>query len=712
MSDHIEIWGIRTNNLREIAIRLEKGAINLIVGPSGSGKSSLAYDTIAQIGQHELLSMYSDNVLEPTFRVEGYRGMVAAVPIRQSNFNTNIRSTIGTYFGLNRSIALVYAAHTGMPEDFFTLNKEGNLCEECHGLGVVRVLDANKIVDFDTPLENNPIRCWNRYKDFYRQIITRFCEEMGIDAGKTFRNLTAQERELILNGESSEKYSIRYKKTGSYSRRTTKYKGVLTGAPMIVGFSPGKQFYSDVRCPKCGGRRYSELFDRFTVAGLSIGDFMIMPFRDLLPLMKEVGTGARSSRTPFAESTLIRFLAKAVDLDLGHLSFNRSVPTLSGGELQRLRMVQVFNTQLTDLLIVLDEPLAALSGEDRKLVHENIIDLSNRHTLVIVDHGDTFARNAGNIIALGEGGGVNGGRIIDHERFFQDQAKDMPFDVAKEPGRTLRLLSSCGVYDFTGVDIEIEIGRMNLITGKSGAGKSTLLREYMPQLIESYLYVSQKPLPGNKTSSVATLLGIFVAITELFAKRYSKEKSFFSNQPGCDGACPSCDGSGYVEYGEGENRTRLECATCSGTGFNIRLDNYPLHGKTMLDLWSLTIDEARVYFNKIDHHIAEALDNASSLLLGHLVLGQRSISLSGGENIRIKLLKAESTRKRASVIGIDEPFRGLSANEAYHVAKHLDILREQGKTIVVVDHAETVGRYFSKHIVLDNVNGALTGTTL
>ena len=145
MDGSIKIWGIETNTLKNIDVQIERNAINLIIGPSGSGKSSLAYDTIAQIGQHEFMSMFADNVSDPTYRVKAYENMVAAVPIKQSNYNNNIRSTIGTYFGINRSIILIYAAVLGLDEESFVLNKEENLCEECHGLGYIKVLDQNRI---------------------------------------------------------------------------------------------------------------------------------------------------------------------------------------------------------------------------------------------------------------------------------------------------------------------------------------------------------------------------------------------------------------------------------------------------------------------------------------------------------------------------------------------------------------------------------------
>ncbi|ERI04020.1 ABC transporter ATP-binding protein [Atopobium sp. oral taxon 810] len=706
MSDHIDIWGVKTNNLKSIDVSIKKHAINLIIGPSGSGKSSLAYETIAQIGQHEYASMFADNVAEPTYRVDGYSNMIASVPIRQSNFNNNMRSTIGTYFGINRSVALVYATRLGLQENFFTLNKEGNLCEECHGLGYISTLDPNRVIDYDVPLAKNPVKCWNRYKDFYCQIIKEYCVERGIDPSKTFRDLSESERHEFLYGESAGKFSIRYKKTGSFSRRTTKFYGIMTSTPMMVGFTPAKRFYSDVTCDSCHGKRYAPLFNDYKVAGLSIGEFMTMPFETLMAHVERIKDDGSSSGAAFAIKRIHAFLSKAVELNLGHLSLNRSIPTLSGGELQRLRMVQLFNAQLSDMLVVLDEPLAGLSGEERDSVFDNIVNLASKHTIVVVDHSEIFVNHAQNIIALGEGGGRNGGKLIDVEAFLERQRKPLSLTVVK-PKRMIQLVSHNSVYNFTGIDVSIGENALNLVSGPSGVGKSTLLREYLPQHFDHYLYVNQRPLTGNKYSHVATLLDIFIRITELFAAKYKKDRKYFTNQLGCDGACPVCSGAGYLDYGDGTSRSRIECGECGGTGFHKRLVKYALDGKTMSDIWRMTIDEAAEFFRDKDKRISETLGAASDLMLGHLVLGQSSESLSGGENIRIKLLKSMGTASK--FIGVDEPFKGLSNEEIYRVAEYLDALRAKGKTVIVVDHTDNAVKYFGTRIVLANVEGILQG---
>lgn len=710
MGEGIVIEGIETNNLKNIDVSIAKKGVNLIVGPSGSGKSSLAYDTIAQIGQHEFMSMFADEVSEPSYKVRSFSNMVAAVPIKQSNHNNNMRSTIGTYFGLNRSIGLIYAVALGLTEDFFVLNKESNLCEECHGLGYVSKLDYNKIVDFNIPLKKVPFRCWNRYKDFFAQMIERFCADHKIDSDKTFRDLSDKEKQLLLYGESTEKYQVRYKKVNALSSRTTKFHGVLTGEPMLPGVGIGKSFYSEFECECCHGKKYNALFDEYKVEGLSIGEFMTVPFAELAPKIEKIEKKITDDRLTFTIKNLKAFIDKAIELNLGHLCFHRAIPTLSGGELQRLRMVQVFTTQLSDLIIVLDEPLAGLSGEEKKSIYNNVVALAKKHTVVLVDHGDTFYKAATKIIALGEKGGSAGGKLIDVDEFLKKQKGIKKIDPMK-PEKQIEVELSSSIYKYCGAKVSFAENRLNLITGYSGVGKSTLLREYLPQAFDSYLYINQKPLLGNKNSCVATVLDISNKISELFAKKHKKDKKFFSNLTGNDGMCPVCAGAGYIEYGDDYHQsTRIECRECEGTGFNKILKKYKIKDTTIFDVWKMTLDEAVDFFKDIDKSISETCASASEIMLGHLHVGQATSTLSGGENIRIKIMKA--SKSTAKIIGVDEPFKGLSNIEIDAVARYLDKIREKERTLIVIDHTTGVEDYFSQWIQMENRKEVLTGKIL
>lgn len=707
MSDIIQVKGVETNNLKKIDVEIKKKLINLIIGSSGSGKSSLAYDTLAQIGQYEFNSMFSDTPIEPNFKVESYSGMIATVPIKQTNTNTNIRSTIGTYFNINAHAAILFSALLDTSYDFFVLNKEENVCPHCHGLGVVKELDLVKLIDQNIPLEQCPVKCWVRYKGFYKDIIKLFCQDIGIDSTKKYKELSDEEKNKFLFHESDKKYSIRFKKTDRFSRRTTKYYGVMTEKPMMPNFAPSKSFYSDVVCPTCSGEKYSLEHRKLKFGGLSIGEFMCTPFVKLKEWIEKLPKEVKTSNLNFSLQQISEFVTTAVSLSLGYLHFNRTIPSLSGGELQRIRLVQVFNTQLTDLLVVLDEPLAGLSANEKVELYKSIKKIAEDHTLLLIDHHNLFYEDSTNIIALGERSGKYGGSLIDAKKYIASQKIKHNFQPKGE-STLLNIKLQTPIYSYLGIDITLASNCLNLISGSSGIGKSTLLREYLPLYFDNYTYINQKPLHGNSNSYVATALNIYNPIIEHFAKKYKKDKKFFSNHTGSEGTCPICSGNGYLflgtEYGE---KISIQCKECDGTGFHPRLKKYTLSGKTIFEIWKLTIEEAYSFFQFIDIRLTKKMAYAKEIMLEHLVLGQPTATLSGGENIRVKILK--SLKSTSKVYGIDEPYRGLSHVEIYKLSMFFNSYLNSNKTIIIADHEEESFQYVTRHLVLQNQKNILVG---
>lgn len=707
MSDKIVIKGIQTNNLKNIDVTLFKNTINLIIGPSGSGKSSLAYDTIAQIGLHELSSMFRDNINEPLYKVQSFSNMSVAIPLKQINNNNNVRSTIGTYFSLNQCLAKIYSSILDLPYDYFVLNKSENVCPECLGVGYTKKLDPIKLIDYSKRITDVPIRCWTRNKDFYKKILELFCKDNNISTLLRFSELNDSQKELILYGASKIKYKIKYKVTNHFSVRTTQYFGPLSNKLMLKNHSFSDEFYSELKCDKCNGEKFNSDHKKYKICGYSIGEIMILPFDMVSGWIDRVRSLYSDENLEFSLSQIEKFVKKACELKIGYLFFNRNIPSLSGGELQRLRLIQILSSQLNDLLVVLDEPLAGLSLEEKQIVFENILGLSKKHTLLVVDHHDLFYKYSKNIIALGEGGGRNGGNIIDTDSYIAEQS----FDFVNNPPAVndeRRILIKSDVYSYKGVDINIAMNCSNIISGVSGVGKSTLLREYLPQVFDKYLYISQKPITGNNRSTVASLLDITNKIVNKFSKEFHLDKSAFSNMAGGKGCCPKCSGTGRLIYGnETQSQIVLECKDCHGTGYDIKLEKYKLKDKSILDISKMTVEEATEYFKSIDSAIYKTLLECNELLLGHLMLGEKTTNLSGGENIRIKLIKSLSTT--SNVIGIDEPFKGLNNKEIYIVSNFINKMISKQKTIIVVDHEEPSFKYFGKHIIIKNIDNILTG---
>lgn len=705
MKDDIIVRGIQTNNLKNIDVCLKKNAINLIIGPSGSGKSSLAYDTIAQIGLHELGAMYYDGVNEPDYKVDSYTNMVVTIPIKQNNNNNNVRSTVATYFSISPCLAKIFSMLLNIPYDFFVLNKSENICPICSGIGYVKTLDPHKIIDYDKTLEEVPVRCWKKNKDFYKQILKLFCLDRKIPYDKKFRQLSEKQKKEILFGTSETKYKIKYKVTNHFSTRTTQYYGPMTDIPMLKSFAPSADFFSEILCEKCCGEKYEIGHRKYKICGLSIGEILILSFDNLLKWIDRVKSEHDCTDIAFSINQIESFAKKAIELRLGYISLNRTIPSLSGGELQRLRLIQVFSSQLTDLLIVLDEPLAGLSSKEKEIVYKNILQLKKKHTLLIVDHHELFVNDAAKIIALGECGGKKGGKLIDANEYLNKQSIVYAHELIPA-NKYINMVLKSNVYNYAGTDITIALKTLNLISGASGVGKSTLLREYFPQYFDDYLYISQKPMGGNVRSTVATCLGISNSISQMFAKKFKLEKTMFSNLSTAEGMCPKCAGTGIITYGsESQSQITLSCKDCCGTGFDKKLQKYKYDDKTIQDIWLMTIDDAVEFFDGIDAKVFAILKSAQNLLLGHLQIGEKTSHLSGGENIRLKLMSALTAKN--PVIGIDEPFKGLGNEEIFMVIRALDKLVEMKKTVIVVDHEEKAFDYFTNHIYLINDGGVL-----
>lgn len=707
MAESIILSGIQTNNLKNITIRIIKNELNLLIGPSGSGKTSLAYDTVAQIGLHELGAMYHDEVNEPEYKISSYSNMTVTVPIEQINRNNNVRSTVGTYFSISPCLAKIYSSILRIPYDYFVLNKPENVCQSCLGVGYIKKLNKYKIVDYEKTIEEVPIRCWKKNKDFYRQILQSYCYEESIPTRVKFRNLTEEQKEKILFGIGKNKYNIRYKVTNHTSSRSTMYYGPMSGIPMLKNFSPSDEFYSEFHCEECLGEKFEIKHREHKICGYSIGELLLVPFNQLASWIKDVQNEYDCNDIAFSLSKLEAFANKAVELKLEYIYLNRTIPSLSGGELQRLRLIQVFNSQLSDLLIVLDEPLAGLSLREKKIVHDNILQLREKHTLLVIDHHDMFLKDASNIIALGEGGGHQGGAIIDANQYIEKQQTLFPYS-SPNSGAFKRIVSSNCIYSYKGFDVTIADKGLNLVLGASGVGKSTLLREYFPQVFDEYLYINQKPIKGNIRSTVATSIGISDSIARIFANRFKKNKSLFSNMSGAEGMCKTCSGTGMITFGSiTQSQITIKCKDCNGTGYSNKLTKFTINGKSIHDVSQMTISEGTDFFKLIDQRVFNMLRCAQKLMLGYLQIGEKAKDLSGGENVRVKLMLAMKTSK--GIIGIDEPFKGLNNEEIYSISLVLSELVRNGKTIIVADHEEFARRFFPNQILLINNNGVLAG---
>ena len=369
--------GIKTHNLKDIDVDLYKGEMTCIAGVSGSGKSSLAFSTIVGISQAEYEKLTNDNKVEIDYDVDSYDDVIMAIPLRQMNFNVNPRSTIMSYFDLQKFVIYLTASITGLPLSDFNYNGDGR-CRDCQGLGYKLQPDLISIIDNDKKICEVPFKCWqNTYIDFFRQLLVAFCDECGIDRNKRFKDLSEKEKEKLLFGVGDEKQTYKFKAGDKKRSKTSIYFGPIVGLEKKTDaiFSHNREQYCAQRkCDCCGGSRLKiktaskELRKGFTVRDLYTKDLETLE-KELLELNKEI----RKPLRPVLE-TILSFISASKKVGLGHLNLTRSISSLSGGELQRLRIAHLLIGKMHDLLLVLDEPTSSLYPAEVDLIIDLTLD--------------------------------------------------------------------------------------------------------------------------------------------------------------------------------------------------------------------------------------------------------------------------------------------------------------------------------------------------
>lgn len=679
--------GIKTHNLKNIDVDLYKGGMTCIAGVSGSGKSSLAFSTISGISQAEYDKMTNDNKVEIDYDVDSYDDVIMAIPLKQLNFNVNPRSTVMSYFDLQKFVVYVAGSITGLPLSDFNYNGDGR-CRECQGLGYKLQPDTVSIVDYNKKICEVPFRCWQKtYVDFFRQLLIAYCDECGIDSNKRFKELSEKQKEKLLYGTGDKKKTFKYKAGGRTKSKTSCYIGPIAGLEKKSDdmFSHNREQYcAQKKCDCCSGSRLreraasKELVKGFTVANLYTENLDTLE-KDLNKLKQSAAKSLHQ-----ALDNILSFIIACKKVGLGYLSLTRSIASLSGGELQRLRIAQLLIGKMHDLLIVLDEPTASLYPAEINLAIDIMEEMCKKNTLLVVEHNEDVIERADHNIYLGHDGGKNGGYLISKAEFMKLQEGTLDYRFFKGSSRDACVLES-DYIDYAGSELEIINGSILGLCGMSGSGKTTILREILPKFYEDYLYVSQKPLKGNSFTTVATYTKILDEIRSYFAKALGKNKGYFSQRG--KGACDKCGGTGVVEIGNFyEEKLFDTCSKCNGSGYLQEVLSWKIDEINIYDIQQMTVDELITSKLKISAKDNKMLELLSNLGLGYLKLSQKVKTLSGGENQRIKLAEALNDNKY-SMIGLDEPAKGLGRRET---ARLLNLIYNQvsksKKTFIIAEH--------------------------
>ena len=742
----LSVRGASEHNLKGIDVDLPRGAITVVTGVSGSGKSSLAFDTICREAQRRYLETFSSYARQFLGRmarpaVRSITGLSPAIAVDQRTTVRNPRSTVGTLSGLHDDLRLLFA-RLGAPVEgvrlerrLFSFNSPHGACPACQGLGVEDRLDPDLLVaDPAKTIRQGALVITTPtgyviYSQVTIDVLDQVCRAHLFDVDTPWRDLTEEQRAIVLNG--SDRIRIPYGKHPLASRLRWSgitarpreegvYKGILPVMEQILKRSRNRNILRFVRslpCRACGGARLRPEALAVTFRDRHIGALSTLPI-DLLGqfLGSQVFTAAEAPVGEPIRAGMLARIALLSRLGLDHLTLDRSSTTLSGGEAQRLRLASQVGADLGGVLYVFDEPSVGLHPLEQDRLLDVIAMLRERgNTVLVVEHDEETMRRADYLIDVGPGAGAHGGELLysgpaadlvdrgdprSRTRSFLAGDERVQIPTTRRAGTGVLALRQVVRHNLDHVDVEFLLGALNVITGVSGAGKSSLVEELVERLnrgqagdgrITKIIDVDQSPIGRTPRSNPATYTGLSDVVRDLFAalpesaSRGFGRGRFSFNVVG--GRCEACQGAGVQRIGmHFLGQVDVVCDRCGGKRFNDETLEVVWRGRTIHDLLETTIEEAADLLAG-QPRAARILATLSALGLGYLRLGQPSTTLSGGEAQRVKLAAELSRPGRGHTLYmLDEPTTGLHRADVGVLLTALGRLVDQQHTVVVIEH--------------------------
>jgi len=694
--------GIKTNNLKNINFTLPHNKITLLIGSSGSGKSSLAIETIHKISFNELSQLMNLSEEPSNYSIDEYFNILPSIALIQDNYNKNPRSTIATYFKIDIFFKKLFSTINKVPSKLFQFNKFDTACEKCLGTGVEFIPDITKIIDNEKEIKNIPFKNWqSSYKDFYSQILILFCKDNNIDIERKFNDLDSESQEKLLYGISTKKYKINYKLQGKKRVKTTQYIGPIIELKNIVKPSAKeKKYYSKKTCSICNGFRFSKKVLTYKVYDKNLGELYSLQIDKLINWIKEhANKWQQSNIEKIAFNQILTFLEKMVDVKLEYLNLNRSIPSLSGGELQRLRFAKAINSQFNNFLYIFDEPSSGLHPSELNNIITTIKQIkNNNNTILIIEHNEIFKKISDNTIILG---GKNGGEIVEN---YKKETEIIPYNFFKSSSNIL--IQNESHNNIHNLDIKIPTESLIAICGKSGSGKTSFAKFILPKYCKNPTYLDQTPINGNKYSILATYLGIFDEIKKIFAKENKIDIDYFSFYHTSIGKCNTCKGTGVLKD-EIEN-INIICPSCEGKRFSKKTLKYKINNLNIYEYLSLPISELINIIPISMKKTKKVLNFLLHVNLGYISLFREVATLSGGESQRVKLGSTFFKYQKNRTYILDEPFRGLDVNSKYKLISFLYDIVKKGNTVFFIEH-DILAINFSSYIIEFGPNSGIKG---
>ena len=704
--EDIEIFGASENNLKHINVTIPKEKLVIFAGVSGSGKSSLAFDTIAAESNRQWQASYPMFLRQrlPRYekpKVDAIYNLTPAIVVDQKAIGANVRSTVGTAVDVAPLIRLLFS-RVGQPSAggsmTYSLNHPHGMCPECTGLGEKVTLDESKLFDMDKTINEGAIRfsqfsggSWQEFYYKYNPLYSadKKLKDFTEDEWKAFRigpdeplvmdfirNNTGQVSKLPYEGVVARFNRLYLNRDISKLRKSVREEAM--------------QFIKKDLCPACGGSGLNPKALASKINGYTIRDYNDMQISDLIPVLEAIDHPLGKS----IAGQILVCLHHMVDVGLGYLSLSRRTDTMSGGESQRLKMVRHLGSSLSNITYIFDEPTAGLHPADVQKIGKLLLALRDNHnTVLVVEHSRQMIELADHVVEMGPLAGAQGGQVIFQGTVEQLKQTDtltaacmrekIALNTHPLPWTQSFVLEHVSRNNLKDVSVEIPKGILTAVTGVAGSGKSSLIRQEFVERYPDCIVIDQKPIGTSARSTPATYTGVMDDIRKLFAKENGVSAQWFSFNS--KGACPVCKGKGEILPDVAfADPVAILCEECMGKRYNPMALSYPYQGKNIEEVMSLTIHQALEFFPQPKIH--ERLQCMLDVGLGYMTLGQPTSTLSGGEVQRLKL--ASELHKQGNVYVLDEPTTGLHNRD---VARLLQLLRRivaAGNTVIVVEHRQ------------------------
>ena len=731
-SEWIIVENAHTNNLKNVSINIPKHKIVVFSGVSGSGKSSLLFDTIYTEAQRQLIETFSSfararlpKLSRPD--VDEIKNLSTPIIIDQKKMGSNLRSTVGTATELATYIRLLYSRigqpFINQPSFAFSFNHPEGMCQCCHGLGKVVHIDEDSFLDREKSLREGAI-----LHPFYKKNSYMLKEliQYGIfDNDKPLREWSKEELHKLLYSEPIE---LSKEQTGLTYRRF--HEGIITKIERSVMEKGNDEKEEDEQnererflvyktCPECHGTRINKRARSVKINGIGIDEAFRMELSELLEFMRNVNDPQGIS-VPLIRK-IVYVLEQLVRIGVPYLTLERPVSTLSGGESQRVKMARQLDCNLTDLLYVLDEPSVGLHPRDTERLIALFNELRDKgNSVFVVEHDPDIIRCAEWVVDMGPKAGSLGGSVIYNgtaegllsaEGLTAEQLRKRLGSDSFRPTRQWSdyyLIENACENNLKNITVRIPKGVLTVVTGVSGCGKSSLIHGcFVPQHPEACV-INQEPVGRTTRGNIVSYMGVFNHIRKLFSETTGQEQSLFSFNAA--GACPKCEGRGFLSFEMSFlDAVRTKCDDCNGKRYNSRTQSYKYKGKDISEVLDLTVNQAFDFFGDVPS-ILKHITLLQDVGLGYLTLGQSLSSLSGGESQRLKI--ATVLKKTGGLYVMDEPTTGLHMNDIENFFSIIDRLVNSGNTVIIIEHNPDIIRRADWMIDLGPEGGSKGGYLL